>query len=196
MTQNDIITRLRQSDPSIFQWLYKEYYVALCTYAKKFTRDSQSAEEVVQDAFLKIWENRETLIIRESLIAYLYRTVQNNCLNYLRHLQVINKFNEYYTEKLHEAMEYYSITQENGLSVFIANELEDKIYEAIEKLPAECREIFKLSRFENLKNGEIAELKGITLNTVQKQISIALGKLREALKPFLSLIIVFFFNKF
>jgi RNA polymerase sigma factor (sigma-70 family) len=105
MTENDIITRLRQSDPSIFQWLYKEYYVALCTYAKKFTRDSQSAEEVVQDAFLKIWENRETLIIRESLIAYLYRTVQNNCLNYLRHLQVINKFNEYYTEKLHEAEE-------------------------------------------------------------------------------------------
>ena len=192
MTEQELIVKINKGDTAAFRWLYREYYIALCTYAKKFTHDAMLAEEVVQNTFFKIWENRKSIIIRESLVAYLYRSVQNNCLNHLKHLQIVNRFNEYYSKKLREAEEYYTITQETGQSLYIAKELENKIYDAIEKLPEQCREIFKLSRFEYLKNSEIAEKKGVTLNTVQKQISIALAKLREALSPFLTIVIAIF----
>jgi len=72
----------------------------------------------------------------------------------------------------------------------ISKEFEWQVYDAIEKLPEQCRQIFKLSRFEGLKNNEIAEFKGVTLNTVQKQISIALEKLREMLMPILSILLL------
>ena len=88
------------------------------------------------------------------------------------------------------------ISQEHGLSIYIANELEDKINEAIETLPEQCREIFKMSRFDGLKHKEIAEKKKISINTVQKQISIALNKLKSELSAFLTIAIHLIINLF
>jgi RNA polymerase sigma-70 factor (ECF subfamily) len=181
MTDQEISLKIFKGDPSAMQWLYKQYYVGLCTYANRFIKNKTVAEEIVQQSLFKLWEKRESLQINESIIAYLFRTVKNNCLNHLKHQQIVNKYNESYSQSLQTTEELLAISQETGLSIYIARELENKINKAIENLPAQCREIFKLSRVEGLKHQEIAEKKGIALNTVQKQISIALSKLKTEL---------------
>lgn len=171
--------------PEKFRLLFAEYFSPLCLYALRFTRDKSSAEEIVHEIFVKLWEQREHIEISESLPGYLYKSVQNNALNYLKKEQTWKKYIEAYTDKLQRAQEYFTVSQETGLSIMLAKELETKILEAVESLPDQCKDIFKLSRFAGLKNNEIAEQKQVTLNTVQKQISIALVKLRKYLAPYL-----------
>jgi RNA polymerase sigma-70 factor, ECF subfamily len=189
MTDAEIKEKLHHGDSSIINWLFQNYYTGLCTYAHRFTKNKSISEEIIQQSFFKLWEKKETLQINDTVIGYLYRIVRNNCLNHIKHQQIINRYNDKYLEKLNESEELLNLSQENGLSIFIAKELEDKISGAIENLPHQCREIFKLSRFEGLKHLEIAEIHGITVNTVQKQISIALSKLRLELSAYLSIII-------
>lgn len=190
ISEKDIIQKLKNGDEPTFQFIFKKYYTGLYYYAKKYLGDKHHAEEVVQNTFLKLWEKRETFTISKSFNSYLYKTVYNNCLNFLKHQQVKEKYKEYYTQKIRNAEEYYSISQENGQSVYIAKEIENEIDKAIHELPGQCRKIFELSRFEGLKNHEIAEKLEISINTVQKQISIALCKLRSALANYLPLLLI------
>ncbi|MBA7548867.1 ECF RNA polymerase sigma factor SigW [subsurface metagenome] len=194
ISEKDIIQKLKNGDEPIFQFIFKKYYTGLYYYAKKYLGDKHNAEEVVQNTFLKLWEKRETFTIRKSFSSYLYKTVYNNCLNFLKHQQVKEKYKEYYTQKIRNAEEYYSISQESGQSIYIAKELKSKIDKAIQELPGQCRKIFELSRFEGLKNHEIAEKLEISINTVQKQISIALCKLRSALANYLPLLFIITIN--
>jgi RNA polymerase sigma-70 factor, ECF subfamily len=171
--------RIKPGDLDEFRILYREYYSALCVYATTFTRDKQIAEEVVQDVFVKIWELGDTLSINTSIRSYLYTSVKNASLNHLKHLQVVNKFNEYYTQKLQEAQDLYYLSQETGDSLIIARELEEQLLGEIELLPDQCKRIFKMSRFDNMKHQEIADKLGVTINTVHRQTSIALEKLKR-----------------
>lgn len=191
MKGSELRKDLKTEYQGVFQSLFKEYYIPLCVYAIRFIHEKNTAEEIVQDTFAKLWEQKENLESIDSLQAYLFRMVRNNCLNYLKHLQVVNKYNQYYNQLLEQAGDYFAITRETGQSILIAKEIEKHIFNAIEKLPQQCREIFKLSRLDGLKNQEIADKKGVTINTVQKQISIALEKLREMLKPLLPVILLY-----
>lgn len=194
ISEKDIIQKLKNGDEPTFQFIFKKYYTGLYYYAKKYLGDKHHAEEIVQNTFLKLWEKRETFTISKSFSSYLYKTVYNNCLNFLKHQQVKEKYKEYYTQKIKNAEEYYSISQESGQSIYIAKEIENDIDKAICKLPGQCRKIFELSRFEGLKNHEIAEKLEISKNTVQKQISIALCKLRSALVNYLPLLFIITIN--
>jgi RNA polymerase sigma-70 factor (ECF subfamily) len=190
MTDPEIIDKIYKGDHDVFQWLYQEYYIGLCTYAYRFTKNTLTAEEIVQKSIFRLWERRESLQINESIVAYLFRSVKNNCLNHLKHQQIVNRFKESIRTAEQENEELITISQETGLSIYIAHELESKITESIEKLPQQCREIFEMSRFHGLKHREIAKIKGITLNTVQKQISIAINKLKAELTDYLPIAIL------
>ena len=106
----------------------------------------------------------------------------------LKNLQTKEKYAENYKQKISAASDFFLISQENGQSLAIANELNDKIESSIDKLPKQCREIFKLSRYEGLKNKEIAEELGVSLNTVIKRISITLERLRKSLRQYLTVL--------
>lgn len=188
MLEEELRLKLKKGDPAVFQYLYSQYYAVLCIYATRYTKEKSAAEEVVHETFVHLWERRENIEITDNIVGYLFKAVQNNALNFLKRLQIKHKYQEEYSKRLKEAEEFYSISQETGQSVLLAKELESKILEAIETLPEQCREIFKLSRFAGLKNKEIAEKKHITLNTVQKQNSIALEKLRILLNDYLPFI--------
>jgi len=190
MTDAEIKEKLYIGDSTIMNWLFQNYYTGLCTYANRFTKNKSISEEIVQQSFFKLWEKKSTVQINDTVIGYLFRIVRNNCLNQIKHQQIINRYNEKYIETLNQTEDLLNISQENGLSIYIAKELEDKITRAIENLPVHCREIFKMSRFEGLKHQEIAEKQGITINTVQKQISIALSKLKTELSAYLSILII------
>jgi len=189
VTEDEDIININQENLSAFQQPYTKYYVGLCVYAKQFTKTKEIAEEVVQDVFLNVWEQKGNLNITGSLKAYLFASVRNRCLDYLKHLQVVHKFNEKYSHLLNEAEDLYFFSRESGESLLIADQLKKEVSEAIDSLPDQCRKIFLMSRFEGLKHQEIANSLGITKNTVQHQVSIALGKLRESLKKHLILFV-------
>lgn len=185
-----IIDRINQGDLDAFHYLYTEYYASLCIYANNFTRSKELAEEIVQDIFIELWEKQGFIKINSSLSSYLFVSVRNGCLNHLKHLLVVNKFNDYYTQKLNEAQDFYTITQETGDSLLIAQELEEKINKEIELLPEKCRQIFLMSRVDCLKHKDIADKLGVSINTVHRQTSIALERIRKSLKDFLTLLLL------
>lgn len=190
MTEKQLVDSINKGELEAFHQLYIEYYSSLCIYAKNFTRNKEIAEEVVQDVFISIWEHKGHLNIESSLKSFLFISVRNGCLNHLKHLLVVNKFNLYYTQLLKDAQDLFNVSQETGDSLLMANELEEKIFKEIELLPEQCRRIFIMSRFDCLTHQEIADKLGVTINTVHRQTSIALEKLRLALKNYLMIFLL------
>jgi RNA polymerase sigma-70 factor (ECF subfamily) len=174
---------LKTGDITAFEMLFRTYYQPLCNYAYTFVQNRDEAEEIVQSTFLSVWEKRENLEIRTAVKPYLYAMVRNACLNVLKHEKI---------KQQHAAVEL-AVAEKSVESVtrtVMASELETKIYEAMEKLPQQCRLIFKLSRFEELKYSEIAEQLDLSVKTVENQMGKALKIMREQLKDYLPLLIV------
>ncbi len=142
------------------------------------------AEEIVQEMFFNFWQKREKTEISISLEAYLFRSVRNACLNYLKHLKIREQY------RLATNQELRNKEQEVHDHV-VALELHDRIENAIDQLPTERRRIFKMSRYEELKYKEIAERLGISVKTVEVQMSKALKFLRQHLSDYLSIFIIF-----
>lgn len=179
-----------------FKELFNLHYKALCYHVRKIGLDPYEAEEVVQQVFIRFWELKDNLIIEKSFASYLYRAVRNQSLNHLKQKSIYSKNKDEYALKLKNAHLFVDLTEENGASSMIARELEKEISQAIDSLPQKCKEIFLLSRKESLSIKEIALRLDVSTNTVQKQISIAIARLRPLLKHYLFillLIIVYFF---
>ncbi len=155
----------------------------MCHYAYSFLRDKEDAEEIVQSTFLLVWERKETLEIRTSVKPYLYAMVRNACLNVLKHQRIKERHAT-------ETMAVAAHSDESVSQLIAANELELRIKEAMDELPEQCRLVFKLSRFEELKYAEIAEQLNISIKTVENHMGKALKIMREKLKDYLPLIIV------
>ena len=173
---------IKRGDSDSFRLLYKRFYSGLCQFACRYT-SSEIAEDIVHDIFLKLWKDRKEIDIQGSIHSYLYTAVRNGSLNYLKHLVVERKFNAKTAIQLQRAINYLHISQEDGSSLLIAEELENSFREELESLPPKCREIFLLSREDRLKHSEIAKKLGISQITVQRQISIAIKRLLDRLLP-------------
>ncbi len=183
LTEQQHLQKLKNGDITVFEMFFRAYYQPLCNYAYTFVQDRDEAEEIVQSAFLSVWEKRESIEIRTSLKSYLYTMVRNACLNVIKHEKIKQK---HIGEELATAERSYdSVSQRVNSS-----ELETRIQVSMEKLPEQCRLIFKLSRFEELKYAEIADQLNISVKTVENQIGKALKIMREELKDYLPLILV------
>jgi RNA polymerase sigma-70 factor (family 1) len=187
--EQDIIAAIKQGDERVYEKTFRKYYQSLCNYANSILKDLDEAEEIVQNTFITIWEKKTDLEINISLKSYLYRAVHNHCLNRLKHLKVRAEHQQY-------AMNYYSDSYEAVHETVYKNELESKLSEAIEGLPEQCKVIFKLSRFDELKYQEIADKLNLSIKTIEYQIGKALKILRTELVDFLPIFIVFFYNFF
>jgi RNA polymerase sigma-70 factor (ECF subfamily) len=183
LTNQQQLFGLRNGDVTVFEMFFRAHYQPLCNYAFTFVQDRDEAEEIVQSTFLTVWEKREAIEIRTSLKSYLYAMVRNSCLNAIKHEKIKHK----------HAGEELAIGDRSHESVaheVLSDELEERIHLSMEKLPEQCRLIFKLSRFEELKYAEIAEQLNISIKTVENQIGKALKIMREELKEYLPLILV------
>ncbi len=177
------LVALKEGDITAFEMMFRTHYQPLCHYAYTFVQDKDEAEEIVQSTFLSVWEKRATLEIRTAVKPYLYAMVRNACLNVIKHEKIKQKHAG--EEIALGERSYEPVTQ----TVF-TSELEKKIYEAMEKLPEQCRLVFKLSRFEELKYVEIANQLDISVKTVENQMGKALRIMREQLRDYLPLLIV------
>ena len=175
---------LSLGDITAFEMLFRTYYQPLCNYAYTFLQDREDAEEIVQSTFLLVWEKRDTLAIRTSVRPYLYAMVRNACLNVIKHEKIKQKY-------VGEEVALASRSHDSVTHTIATNELEYRIKIAMEALPEQCRMVFKLSRFEELKYSEIADQLEISIKTVENHMGKALRIMREQLKDYLPLIIVF-----
>jgi RNA polymerase sigma-70 factor, ECF subfamily len=176
------ITTLKAGDVTTFEMVFRTFYQPLCNYAYSFVQDRDAAEEIVQSTFLNVWEKGNNLVIHTAVKPYLYAMVRNACLNMIKHEKIKKQHVDLQLAVADRSIE--SVTH-----TVMASELEGKIQQAMEKLPQQCRLVFKLSRFEELKYSEIAEHLDISIKTVENQMGKALRIMREELKDYIPLLI-------
>lgn len=176
---------IRSGDRRIFEQLFRTHYSSLKAFARFILKNPTTAEELVQEVFMKLWENHSTIIIDTSVKAYLFRSVHNQCVNYIKNARVNSRLSEEAFRELsfHANLALQNFSEEL-LEKLITEELQVYLNNVIESLPAQCREVFQLSRHDNLTYHQIGLKLNISVNTVKTQIMRALDRLREAYKNF------------
>lgn len=164
----------------VFEQVFKEHFKNLHAYACSILKDEDEAEEMVQNVFYKLWEKKEKISELQSVPAYLYRSVYNECMNYVKHEKVKMTYEAH-------AVHHGSIAGQ-AADTATAKELEHRIATALADLPEQCRTIFQLSRFEELKYREIADKMGLSVKTVENQMGKALKILRTKLADYISVV--------
>lgn len=163
--------------------IFRTFYQPLCAYAYSFLKDRDEAEEIVQSSFITVWEKRNEIQIQTSFKSYLYRIVRNACLNALKHEKVRD-------EHARHAMSTGGTRHEAVMQSVVGAELEREIHTAMTALPEQCRLVFQLSRFEELKYQEIANQLNISVKTVENHMGKALKIMRTQLKDYLPLFLI------
>ncbi|QES88681.1 RNA polymerase sigma-70 factor [Rhizosphaericola mali] len=170
-------------EASGFERLFKEKFKSLVLYANTFLNDFEISKEVVQSVFVYIWERKEKLEIRSSISAYLYSSVYNASIQYLRKnkrsLTITN------SDELIKSIDTSRVEH-----LIESKELNVAIQKTLMKLPKQCRIIFSMSRFESKKYSEIATILGISSKAVEKQITKALKIFRMELSDFLPFLLI------
>ena len=170
-------------DQQTLELLFRDHYKGLCQFSSGYVKDSEIAREIVQDAFVSLWEKRHTIDLTKPVKSYLSTTVRNKSLNYLRDHK---KFSN-------DILTLENLSQDAGYDQpdkLVEAEIRKKIAFAVEELPEKCREIFLLNRFENLKYQQIADKLQISVKTVETQMSKALQHMRVRLAEYLPLLLI------
>ncbi|HVW61592.1 MAG TPA: RNA polymerase sigma-70 factor [Puia sp.] len=187
--EEQIWRAIQKKEGAVFEHYYKEHYKFFFLAACSYLRDPRLAQEIVNDVFIKLWEDAGTISIQSSLRSYIYRAVINRSLNELDK----RKKERQYQSELSQGPEQTAEPRDME-----ENELKIRLYKAIDQLPEQCRRVFMMSRFENLKQQEIADRLNISIKTVKNHITRALKELHEVLGnwnslPIWILLIEYFF---
>lgn len=153
-----------------FEQLFEDYYERLCIFLNLYTKDKSVIEDVVQDVFCNLWANRDFVEV-QYVKSYLYAATRNGIVNYLR------------SQKLHTSLLAKWMDDENNrreaLDCVDLEEFQKQVDLAVGTLSPKCKNVFKLSRYSNLSNKEIAREEGISEKMVEKHITIAVKKIKE-----------------
>ncbi len=181
-----IVGKMIEGDRDAFKFFFDQYYTDLCNFVLLYVKDKVLAEEVVQDIFVYFWESRHKLNISSSVRSYLFSASKYKSLNLIRDRRNQAKTLESFAQANQECATPDELFFENP------EELGQILTSSIEQLPERCRAIFILSKNEKLSNNQIAKQLGISVKTVENQMTIALKKLREALLPYREKLFVLF----
>jgi RNA polymerase sigma-70 factor (ECF subfamily) len=185
LSENDkkLIHGIVAGDEQSYNTLFNSYYRVLTVFAKKYLGDMDLSREVVQGVFVKLYESRHLLKNVDSLKSYLFRSVQNSCINELKRDQIHYK----HQKRIQLRQEG---NKDDMVEKMYASELEDRIFQIVSDLPGKCQQIFRMSRIDGMKNDEIASRLKLSKRTVETQISKALKTLRLKLEPYINLLII------
>lgn len=176
----DFLTCQFKSDPErVYKIVFDELYKPLCSFAKKYILDLDEAEDIIQNLFLRLWEQRD-IDFKTSIKSYLFQSARNECLNYIKHRLVEDKYKDHLLKVYSDAF-YESAMEEE--------EINKIIYDAIQNLPSRCRQIFELSRIEEKSIDEISKKLSLSTSTVKNQLVTALKRIRSDLEKYEILII-------
>lgn len=165
---------VRAGDKLALRSVFEEHYAALCRFAMQWTSDADDAEEIVQKMFVELWEKRSELKIEITLRSYLYASVRNRCLNFLKHQKV---------EAVHA--QYVRRTSSEQENISEIDEVNAALQQALLKLPEQCARVFHLVKMEGKRYAEVAEELGISVKTIENHMTKALRILRSELSEYL-----------
>jgi RNA polymerase sigma-70 factor (ECF subfamily) len=173
--EKQLLAKSLKGDTAAFEKIYRSYVKELCSLAAYYVRSFDAAEDIVQNLFLILWERRETIRIEGFLKTYLFTSVRNLALNFLKHQTIEQKSSDTYSK-------LFSIPSATPHEIAEHRELDVLITQALEKMPERCRIIFILSRYFNMKYAEIAKILEISVKTVDAQMVNAIKSLRSTLR--------------
>ena len=163
-----------------FEALFRTYHAPLCGFVHRYVASPESAEDVVQDLFVAIWRNQEQWMSKgDQIRPSLYVAARNRALDFLNHGEVRARHREV---MLHVERDGFDAGPDD---VLLYMELMAEVSEAVTRLPERCRLVFSLSRDSNLTNSEIAAMLGVSVKTVEAQMTRALRAIRDQLIPHL-----------
>lgn len=171
------------SSPPAFEQLFKKYYQDLCQFCFRYVKQEETAEEIVQDVFVKLWQLNKQPDFHTSVKAYLYAAVKNASLNYLKSQYARQQFEGHGSQK-------NELQSENTQETIEFEELSKLVEEAVAKLPQQCRIIFEMSRTGGHTYQEISKELNISPKTVENQMGIALKKLKEHLRTYWDMLVI------
>lgn len=180
-TIKEDINKVNQLSEASFEVLFNSYYEALTHYAYTFMNNNDEAEDIVQQVYINLWENRMKLEIHTSARSLLYKAVHNTCLNRIKHLKI--KSSHHQDLNYVQANDIYQTSTDH-------KELIERLHLALEILPEQCRKIFEMSRFEQLKYQEIANQLNLSIKTIENQMGKALKIMRAELKDYLPIVLL------
>jgi RNA polymerase sigma-70 factor (ECF subfamily) len=181
IAQEQWMYNISQNDRTAFREMFECFYAALCVYARHFVGLDDVSEDIVQDVFCAVWSNRHRIDYSIPTKNYLKTAVRNHCLNYLRDRR---------TTTFDELPQPANMDcSENPDSVWMLNELEQLLADALAKLPTEYRMAFEMSRLEERPVGEIAKAMGVSIRTVERYRNRAVEILKTELKDYLPLLV-------
>lgn len=172
-----LLAGLRAGDQAAFDAIFRAHYAPLVRVVEAMLHRRDVAEEVVQEVMLELWRRRDTLVVEESLRAYLFRAARNRALNSLRHDAIAKRAEPVVAED--------TVAPTGAHAQLVEEEIEVALRTAMNDLPDRCREVFELSRVHGLRYAEIATTLGISVKTVEAQMGKALRILRERMAPWL-----------
>lgn len=179
-SEKDMILAFSRGEEKAFRVLYDRYAVGLRYFAAKYVDDDTEIEDVVQDAFVALWEKRTEFHVENAVKAYLYKAVRNDCLNLIRHRQVESKYAERVTCEDERS--------ESFLDQILESEIFQVLLSVFDELSPACKEVYRMS-LDGKSHEEIAAALDISINTVKKHKNNANHYMRERLKNVLSLLL-------
>ena len=184
LPEGAVIRMLQDGKEERYRFLFKYHYAPLCAVAYEYVKDDFVAETIVADVFFHVWQIRQSLEVHTSLRNYLAVSVRRHCIDWLRRQPKS-------TDASLDPGKSNIVDDSEPLAQLLDGELEQVVQKAVDNLPADCQKVFKMSRYDGKKNGEIAKELSISVNTVKYHLKNALRILRGDLAQYLEAIFFF-----
>lgn len=180
--EKELFERIGNDDKFAFTLIFTKYYRDLVHFSIRFTRNSDASEELVQEIFLKIWEDRRSIVLHTSVKSYLLKAVQNKSIDWLRHMRIANKYS-------FTLLDNPTLSDNETETYVLHSDLETNLLRAMNKIPSEYSEVFRMSRLESFSYSEIAKQLNVSVRTIEVRMARALSLLRKELIDFLVLVV-------
>jgi RNA polymerase sigma-70 factor, ECF subfamily len=183
LNENNLVSDILQGDKSAFSLIFRHYYADMVLFAHTFVKDQAVSEEIAQEAFVKLWENRQTIVITSSLKSFLLKSIQNRCLDHLKHSVIKNRYES-------SVLQNNCILENDTENYVLYSELQDGLEKAIGQMPEEISSVFRMNRFEGRTYAEIARDLNVSVRTIEVRMGKALTFLRKNLKDYLVTLVI------
>jgi RNA polymerase sigma-70 factor (ECF subfamily) len=167
------IKALKEGSVDAFDLCFRRFYAPLIAFARSKTNAKEIAEEIVQNVFAELWERRETIPLKTEIKQYLFSVVKNDCYDFARHQKVEQRYLDYLSKHQDESFEFFD--------TLVDEDFQKLINEVYNSLPEQCRNIFYMSRLEEMSYKDISIKLGISIKTVENQVGKALKLVRQHL---------------
>lgn len=185
-------SQFKKGDNRAFEFFFNKYFNDIVGFSQKFIGDRDKAKSVSQDAFIKLWTNRDKIIKIGGIRSFLFTSAKTDCLNLLRHKKVKRRYESLKLQEKERLLDM-EILDSLKFDSMTFSELEELVEKSIAEMPEKCRQIFMKKRMENKKNKEIAEEMDITLKAVEANMTRALKFLKLRLASYIPYILILIF---